>query len=77
MEHARRKAHLLRRLPLIEGHVRGIKTMLDEDRYCTNVLTQIGAVRSALDKVALGLLDGHTRHCLVRAGRTPMPRATS
>lgn len=65
------KAQLLRRLSLIEGQVRGIKTMVDEDRYCTDVLTQISAVRSALDKVALGLLDGHTRHCLAGGGGGP------
>lgn len=58
------KEQLQTRLSRIEGQVRGIKGMVEEDRYCIDVLTQISAVRSALDKVALGLLDGHTRHCL-------------
>ena len=53
------------RLKRIEGQVRGIARMIEEDRYCIDVLTQISAIQAALDKVALGLLDGHTRHCLV------------
>lgn len=59
------KESLARRLARIEGQVRGIARMVDEDRYCIDVLTQISAVQAALDKVALGLLDGHARHCLV------------
>ncbi len=59
------KDQLLTRLSRIEGQVRGVKGMVDEDRYCIDVLTQISAIQAALDKVALGLLDGHTRHCLV------------
>ena len=55
----------LKRLRRIEGQVRGIEGMVDDDRYCIDILTQISAVQAALDKVALGLLDGHTRHCLV------------
>ena len=58
------KDQLLARLSRIEGQDRVVKGMIDEDRYCIDVLTQIGAIRAALDKVALGLLDGHTRHCL-------------
>ncbi|MCU0308465.1 MAG: metal-sensitive transcriptional regulator [Thermoleophilia bacterium] len=53
------------RLRRIEGQVRGIERMIDEDRYCIDVITQISAVQAALDKVALGLLDQHTRHCVV------------
>ncbi|MFN2517475.1 MAG: metal-sensitive transcriptional regulator [Jatrophihabitantaceae bacterium] len=53
------------RLARIEGQVRGIAKMVDDDRYCIDVLTQINAIRAALDKVALGLLDGHARHCLI------------
>ena len=49
------------RLARIEGQVRGIQRMVDEDRYCIDVLTQISAVQAALDKVALGLLDDHAR----------------
>jgi DNA-binding FrmR family transcriptional regulator len=58
------KDQLQARLRRIEGQVRGIERMVDEDRYCIDVLTQISAIQAALDKVALGLLDGHARHCL-------------
>ena len=58
------KDQLLDRLARIEGQVRGVRRMVEDDRYCTDVLTQISAVQAALDKVALGLLDGHARHCL-------------
>ncbi len=64
------KDQLGRRLRRIEGQVRGIEKMVDEDRYCIDVLTQISAVQAALDKVALGLLDTHTRHCVID-GRGP------
>ena len=59
------KDQLQMRLRRIEGQVRGIERMVGEDRYCIDVLTQISAVQAALDKVALGLLDGHARHCVV------------
>ncbi|HZB05056.1 MAG TPA: metal-sensitive transcriptional regulator [Thermoleophilaceae bacterium] len=59
------KDDLLKRLRRIEGQVGGIQRMVDEDRYCIDVLTQISAVQAALDKVALGLLDDHARHCVV------------
>jgi DNA-binding FrmR family transcriptional regulator len=59
------KDQLQKRLRRIEGQVRGIERMVDEDRYCIDVITQISAVQAALDKVALGLLDGHARHCVV------------
>jgi CsoR family transcriptional regulator, copper-sensing transcriptional repressor len=59
------KTDLRERLARIEGQVKGITKMIEEDRYCIEVLTQINAVRAALDKVALGLLDDHVRHCLV------------
>jgi DNA-binding FrmR family transcriptional regulator len=59
------KDQLRRRLRRIEGQVRGIEGMVDEDRYCIDVITQIAAVQAALDKVALGLLDGHARHCVI------------
>ena len=61
------KEQLVKRLRRIEGQVRGIERMVDEDRYCIDVLTQISAVQAALDKVALGLIDGHTRHCVMGA----------
>ena len=59
------KDQLLKRLRRVEGQVRGIEGMVEEDRYCIDVLTQISAVQAALDKVALGLLDEHARHCVV------------
>jgi CsoR family transcriptional regulator, copper-sensing transcriptional repressor len=58
------KDQLQGRLRRIEGQVRGIEKMVDDDRYCIDVLTQISAIQAALDKVALGLLDGHARHCM-------------
>jgi DNA-binding FrmR family transcriptional regulator len=61
------KEKLLRRLARVEGQVRGVSKMVEEERYCIDVLTQIGAIQAALDKVALGLLDDHTRHCVVEA----------
>lgn len=59
------KDQLLARLLRIEGQVRGIQGMVQDDRYCIDVLTQISAIQAALDKVALGLLDDHARHCIV------------
>lgn len=56
---------LLTRLRRIEGQVRGIQGMVGDERYCIDVLTQISAVQAALDKVALGLVDEHVRHCVV------------
>jgi DNA-binding FrmR family transcriptional regulator len=61
------KDQLKARLRRIEGQVRGVERMVDEDRYCIEVLTQIAAVQAALDKVALGLLDQHTSHCVLGA----------
>jgi CsoR family transcriptional regulator, copper-sensing transcriptional repressor len=61
------KDQLLKRLRRIEGQVRGIERMVEEDRYCIDVLTQIGAIQAALDKVGLGLLDDHVHHCVMRA----------
>ena len=61
------KEQLQKRLARIEGQVRGISKMVDEDRYCIDVLTQITAVQAALDKVALGLLDGHAHTCVIGA----------
>ena len=61
------KDQLLARLRRIEGQVRGIEGMVEDERYCIDVLTQINAVQAALDKVALGLLDDHARHCVLGA----------
>ena len=59
------------RLARIEGQVRGVARMVEDERYCIDVLTQISAIQAALDKVALGLLDGHARHCLVEGHGGP------
>ena len=56
-----------RRLRRIEGQVRGVDRMVQEDRYCIDVVTQITAIQAALDKVALELLEDHTKHCVVGA----------
>jgi DNA-binding FrmR family transcriptional regulator len=61
------KEALLKRLARIEGQVRGVSRMVEEERYCIDVLTQIGAIEAALDRVALGLIDEHTRHCVIEA----------
>ena len=61
------KDQLLKRLRRIEGQVRGIEGMVEDDRYCIDILTQISAVQAALDKVALGLLDEHAQHCVLGA----------
>jgi DNA-binding FrmR family transcriptional regulator len=62
------KEQLLARLRRIEGQVRGIERMVEDDRYCIDVLTQISAAQAALEKVALGLLDGHARSCVLPVG---------
>ncbi|MFX0558870.1 metal-sensitive transcriptional regulator [Tepidibacillus infernus] len=58
---------ILQRLKRIEGQVRGIHKMVEEDRYCVDVLIQIAAVRAALDKVGLSLLERHTHGCVQKA----------
>jgi DNA-binding FrmR family transcriptional regulator len=63
--YATTKPQLLERLAKIEGQVRGVARMVEDDRYCIDVVTQINAARAALDKVGLGLLDSHVRHCLI------------
>jgi CsoR family transcriptional regulator, copper-sensing transcriptional repressor len=59
------KDQLLKRLKRVEGQVRGVQGMVEDDRYCIDVLTQISAIQAALDKVALGLMDDHARHCVI------------
>ena len=59
----------LDRLKRIEGQARGISRMIDDEKYCIDILTQISAVTSALETVALGLLDDHLRHCVADAAR--------
>jgi CsoR family transcriptional regulator, copper-sensing transcriptional repressor len=70
------KDQLLKRLRRIKGQVGGIEGMVADDRYCIDVLTQISAVQAALDKVALGLLDEHARHCVMGAGEDDQPEKT-
>ncbi|MFL5821656.1 MAG: metal-sensitive transcriptional regulator [Solirubrobacteraceae bacterium] len=65
------KSDLLKRLARLEGQVRGVSRMVEDDRYCIEVLTQINAARGALDQIALGLLDGHMRTCLLGEGEGP------
>jgi len=57
----------LRRLRRIEGQVRGVQRMVEEDRYCIDILTQLAAIRAALDKVGVQILDAHARGCLTAA----------
>jgi DNA-binding FrmR family transcriptional regulator len=58
------KDDLQKRLRRIEGQVRGIQKMVDDDTYCIDILTQVGAIQAALRSVGLGLIDGHVRHCV-------------
>jgi CsoR family transcriptional regulator, copper-sensing transcriptional repressor len=66
----------LKRLRRIEGQVRGLQRMVDEDVYCIDVLTQVSAVTRALQAVALGLLEGHLGHCVTQAVEQGGPEAT-
>jgi DNA-binding FrmR family transcriptional regulator len=68
------KEQVKNRLRRIAGQIGGIERMVDEERYCIDILTQISAAQAAIDKVALALLDEHTRHCVVGA-ETPEARA--
>lgn len=58
------KTQLIKRLSRIEGQVRGVSKMVQEDKYCIDILTQVSAAKAALDKVALELLRDHAKHCL-------------
>jgi DNA-binding FrmR family transcriptional regulator len=64
MEHGYDKDALKKRLHRIEGQVRGIERMVDEDRYCIDILTQVGAVRTALESLGLEILEDHVTHCV-------------
>ena len=66
---------LLKRLRRIEGQVRGLQQMVEEDRYCIDVLTQISAATKALESVAVGMLDDHLRHCVADAVSRGGPEA--
>jgi len=69
------KDRYLARLRRIEGQARGIHKMIDEDKYCIDILTQISALTKALESVGLGLLDDHLRHCVVDAARKGGPES--
>ena len=73
--YAANKGPLLKRLRRVEGQVRGVERMVEEDRYCIDVLTQITAAQAALDKVALELLDDHARHCVLGSEGDSKPSA--
>jgi DNA-binding FrmR family transcriptional regulator len=64
------KHQLLNRLRRLAGQVGGVERMIEEERYCIDILTQISAIQAALDKVAIGLLDDHARHCVVGANES-------
>jgi CsoR family transcriptional regulator, copper-sensing transcriptional repressor len=61
------KEEYLKRLRRIEGQVRGLQRMVEEDKYCIDILTQVSAVTKALQSVSLGLLDDHLAHCVTEA----------
>jgi DNA-binding FrmR family transcriptional regulator len=64
MEHGYDKHALKKRLHRIEGQVRGIERMVDDDRYCIDILTQVGAVRTALERLGFEILEDHVNHCV-------------
>jgi DNA-binding FrmR family transcriptional regulator len=68
--HADSKA-IHNRLRRIEGQVRGLQRMVDDDAYCIDILTQVAAVQTALEQVAVNVLDGHVRHCVADAVAGP------
>jgi len=70
------KNAVLKRLRRIEGQVRGVAGMVEEDRYCIDVVTQVTAIQAALDKVALELLSDHAAHCVAGADRGTQPERT-
>ncbi len=69
------KEGYLRRLRRIEGQARGLQKMVEDDKYCIDILTQVSAMTSALQSVALGLLNAHLSHCVVEAARAGGPEA--
>ena len=69
------KEDYLRRLRRIEGQARGLQKMVEDDKYCIDILTQVSAMTSALQSVALGLLNDHLGHCVVEAAKAGGPEA--
>ena len=70
-----RKDEYLKRLRRIEGQSRGLQRMVEEEQYCIDILTQVSAMTKALQSVALGLLEEHLAHCVVRAAQAGGPEA--
>jgi DNA-binding FrmR family transcriptional regulator len=70
-----RKDDYLKRLRRIEGQARGLQKMVDDEKYCIDILTQVSAMTKALQSVALGLLDEHLSHCVVQAATAGGPEA--
>jgi CsoR family transcriptional regulator, copper-sensing transcriptional repressor len=70
-----RKEDYLRRLRRIEGQARGLQRMVEDEKYCIDILTQVSAMTRALQSVALGLLDEHLSHCVVEAAAAGGPEA--
>jgi CsoR family transcriptional regulator, copper-sensing transcriptional repressor len=77
MEHGYDKEALTKRLHRIEGQVRGIERMVEEDRYCIDILTQVGAVKTALEGMALEILNDHVTHCVHDALASGDPKAAT
>jgi DNA-binding FrmR family transcriptional regulator len=73
--YASRKDDYLKRMRRIEGQVRGIERMIDNDTYCIDILTQVAAATKALQAVALGLVDEHMSHCVLDAAKAGGPEA--
>ncbi len=71
------KADYLKRMRRIEGQVKGIGKMIEDDKYCIDVLTQVAAVTKALQAVALGLLDEHMGHCVLDAAKSGGPECAA
>lgn len=69
------KDDYLKRLRRVEGQIRGLQRMVDEEVYCIDILTQVSAATKALETVALGLLDDHLAHCVVDAAKNGGPEA--
>jgi DNA-binding FrmR family transcriptional regulator len=70
-----RKDEYLARLRRIEGQARGLQRMVEEEKYCIDILTQVSAITKALQSVSLGLLEEHIEHCVVDAARAGRPDA--
>jgi DNA-binding FrmR family transcriptional regulator len=77
VKHGYDKTALTKRLHRIEGQVRGIERMVEDDRYCIEILTQISAVNTALESLAFKLLDDHVNHCVADALASGDPKAAS